>query len=134
MPPGALRAEHIAEARAVAAARLPSPIAEAVLAVAELFVQVVLDLEVPRMVFGRACLLGDAAFVARPHAAAGTAKAADDAWALRHALAAHADDPPRRWPRGNPAVSPSGAACWRGRGRSGGARRSTAPGEPVIPN
>ncbi len=45
------------------------------------------------MAFGRACLLGDAAFVARPHAAAGTAKAADDAWALRDALAAHPDDP-----------------------------------------
>lgn len=91
VPPGALRAEHVAEARAVAAARLPPPIAEAVHAVVDPFVQVVLDLEVPRMVFGRACLLGDAAFVVRPHAAAGTAKAADDAWALRDALADHPD-------------------------------------------
>ena len=82
VPPGSLRPEHIAEARAVAAARLPGPIAEVVLAVDDLFVQVVFDLEVPRMAFGRACLLGDAAFVVRPHAAAGTAKAADDAWTL----------------------------------------------------
>ena len=37
--------------------------------------------EVPRMVFGSACLLGDAAFVLRPHAAVGTAKAATDATA-----------------------------------------------------
>jgi 2,6-dihydroxypyridine 3-monooxygenase len=92
IPPGALRPDHVAEARAVAAARLPGPIAEAVQAVAEPFVQVVLDLGVPQMAFGRACLLGDAAFVVRPHAAAGTAKAADDAWALCDSLADHGDD------------------------------------------
>lgn len=45
------------------------------------------------MAFGRACLIGDAAFVARPHGAAGTAKAAADAWALVDALARHADVP-----------------------------------------
>ncbi len=93
VPPGALRPEHVAEARAVATARLPGPIAELVLAIDDPFVQVVFDLEVPRMAFGHACLLGDAAFVARPHAAAGTAKAAEDAWTLRDALAAHPDDP-----------------------------------------
>jgi 2,6-dihydroxypyridine 3-monooxygenase len=46
----------------------------------------VLDIDVPRMAFGRAVLMGDAAFAARPHAAAGTAKAAADAWALAEAL------------------------------------------------
>jgi 2,6-dihydroxypyridine 3-monooxygenase len=92
VPPGAVRPEHLAEARAVASARLPAPMAEVVHAVEHLFIQVVLDLEVPQMVFGRSCLLGDAAFIARPHAAAGTAKAADDAWALRRALDDHPDD------------------------------------------
>jgi 2,6-dihydroxypyridine 3-monooxygenase len=38
------------------------------------------------MVFGRVCLVGDAAFAARPRAAAGTATAASDAWALADAL------------------------------------------------
>ena len=93
VPPGALRPVHIADTHAAAVARLPAPIAEVVLAVDHLFVQVVLDLEVPRMAFGRACLLGDAAFTVRPHAAAGTAKAAEDAWTLRDALDAHPDDP-----------------------------------------
>ena len=93
IPRGSLRPEHIAEGRATASARLPGPIAEAVLAVDGLFVQVVFDLDVPRMAFGRSCLIGDAAFVVRPHAAAGTAKAADDAWMLCEALAAHPDDP-----------------------------------------
>jgi 2,6-dihydroxypyridine 3-monooxygenase len=86
VPPGALRPEHIAEARSEASARLPAVVAEVVNAIDDLFIQVVFDLEVPRMVFGRSCLVGDAAFIARPHAAAGTAKAAEDAFTLRNAL------------------------------------------------
>jgi 2,6-dihydroxypyridine 3-monooxygenase len=58
------------------------------------FLQVVYDIDVPRMAFGRICLIGDAAFVARPHAGAGTAKAAADAWALVEALSRHGDDVP----------------------------------------
>jgi 2,6-dihydroxypyridine 3-monooxygenase len=50
------------------------------------FVQVIVDLAVPAMAFGRVCLLGDAAFAARPHAAAGTAKAAENAWKLGEAI------------------------------------------------
>jgi 2,6-dihydroxypyridine 3-monooxygenase len=38
------------------------------------------------MAFGRVCLIGDAAFALRPHAAAGTAKAAEDAWTLGQAV------------------------------------------------
>ena len=48
--------------------------------------QLIVDVAVPRMVFGRVCLLGDAAFALRPHAAVGTAKAAEDAWQLARAL------------------------------------------------
>jgi 2,6-dihydroxypyridine 3-monooxygenase len=55
----------------------------------EPFVQVVYDVEIDRMAFGRTCLIGDAGFVARPHAAAGTAKAAANAWALAESLATH---------------------------------------------
>lgn len=51
------------------------------------FVQTIYDLSVPEMAFDRVCLLGDAAFVARPHTAAGTAKAAADAIDLGEALA-----------------------------------------------
>jgi 2,6-dihydroxypyridine 3-monooxygenase len=54
-------------------------------------VQVIYDLAIEKMAFGRTCLLGDAAFIARPHAAAGTAKAADDAWSLAESLDAQAD-------------------------------------------
>ena len=61
---------------------MPGPIAEVIAAIDNLFVQVITDVEVERMVFGRVCLLGDAAFAVRPHAAAGTAKAAEDGWRL----------------------------------------------------
>src|SRR5207247_4865971 len=44
------------------------------------------DRETRRMSFGRVAIIGDAAFVARPHVAAGVAKAADDAAALAAAL------------------------------------------------
>jgi 2,6-dihydroxypyridine 3-monooxygenase len=86
LPPGSVSAHHSAEVRAHASARLPKVLAAVVEATDELFVQVVYDIEVERMAFGRVCLIGDAAFAVRPHAAAGTAKAADDAWTLAAAL------------------------------------------------
>lgn len=86
LPPGAVRPEYVAELRAAATARLPDLIAKVVVAAKEPFVQTILDIEVPRMAFGRVCLMGDAAFAVRPHAAAGTAKAAADAWELARAL------------------------------------------------
>jgi len=51
------------------------------------------------MVIDWVCLLGDAAFVARPHTAAGTAKAAGDAVTLAEALdgATGTDDALSSW-------------------------------------
>ena len=86
LPPGAARPEHVKELRATAEARLPTRISTVVLAVKQPFVQAIFDVDVPRMAFGRVCLMGDAAFVVRPHAAAGTAKAAADAWQLANAI------------------------------------------------
>jgi 2,6-dihydroxypyridine 3-monooxygenase len=86
LPPGSVAPHHERELRATAAARLPEDMAEVVARTEELFLQVVYDIKVERMAFGRVCLLGDAASVARPHAAAGTAKAAEDAWVLTAAL------------------------------------------------
>ncbi|MBH5397206.1 hypothetical protein HZZ13_05285 [Bradyrhizobium sp. CNPSo 4010] len=50
------------------------------------FLQTILDVTVPKTVFGRILLTGDAAFVVRPHTAGGTAKAAYEASVLAHAL------------------------------------------------
>ncbi len=96
-----LVAENVAdEMRAAAARELHPRFAELISATTEPFVQVILDLAVPRMRFGRVCLVGDAAFIVRPHTAGATAKAADDARAL--ALAAQGwrgklDDELTRW-------------------------------------
>jgi 2,6-dihydroxypyridine 3-monooxygenase len=92
VPPGGVREEFVQVLRADAATALAPVIAEVVAGVAEPFVQAVYDIEVPRMAHGRVCLLGDAAFAVRPHAAAGTAKAAADAWELAAQLTAHRGD------------------------------------------
>jgi 2,6-dihydroxypyridine 3-monooxygenase len=86
LPPGAAREDLIAEMRGAARHHLAPPIAEIVARVREPFVQAVFDIEVPHMVVGRSCLIGDAAFAVRPHAAAGTAKAAEDGWVLAQEL------------------------------------------------
>jgi len=86
LPPGAARDEVVAEMRTFARKHLAPPIAEVVTGITEPFVQAVMDIAVPRMVVGRACLIGDAAFAVRPHAAAGTAKAAEDGWVLAEEL------------------------------------------------
>jgi len=86
VPPGLVARHHVEEMRATARARLPESLSSIVTAVAEPFLQVVYDIAVPRMRHGRVCLIGDAAFAVRPHAAAGTAKAAEDAWALDRCL------------------------------------------------
>lgn len=88
VPPGAVAPGHVAEMRS-ASSCLQDTLRALVLATREPFIQVIVDLEVPRMAFGRVCLLGDAAFVARPHAAAGTAKAAADAWRLGEVVREH---------------------------------------------
>jgi 2,6-dihydroxypyridine 3-monooxygenase len=92
LPPGAATDQAVAGMRRRAADVFAAPIAEVVTSVAEPFVQVICDIEVPRMVSGRVCLIGDAAFALRPHAAAGTAKAADDGWALAEELTAARGD------------------------------------------
>lgn len=70
-----------------AARLLPPPFAAAVAAEREPFIQAIFDYEAPRMANGRLALLGDAAFVVRPHTAMGVAKAAGDAMALQSCLA-----------------------------------------------
>jgi 2,6-dihydroxypyridine 3-monooxygenase len=95
LAPGTVAHDALDELRRASAARLPPPLAELVDATPEPFLQVVFDIEVPRMAFGRACLIGDAAFALRPHAAVGSAKAAEDAWTLGTALRDEGFDVPR---------------------------------------
>jgi len=86
IPPPLLRDEVIAELRAAARALLPQQLEEVIRRTARPFLQPIYDVETPRMAVGRVALLGDAAFLARPHVAAGVTKAAEDAMALATAL------------------------------------------------
>src|SRR5207344_2316906 len=70
----------------MAQARLAPQFAEAIQRARIHFLQPIVDLESPRMVFGRVVVIGDAAFVARPHVAMGVPKAAGDALALVKAI------------------------------------------------
>lgn len=94
VPPGMLAVDAVDELRATATRELAPAIAEAVTSAGEPFVQAVHDIDVPAMTAGRVCILGDAAFAVRPHAAAGTAKAAADAWELAEQLRAADGDVP----------------------------------------
>lgn len=86
LPPSAPKDEDLARLKQVSKDLLAPTFQTLLEATKEPFVQAILDLQVPQMVFGRAILLGDAAFVPRPHTAGSTAKAAANALALAKAL------------------------------------------------
>lgn len=82
MPQGMIRSEIVEEQRAIAQTILPEPFQHLYEQTQEPFIQPIYDLSVPRMTFGRVCLIGDAAFVPRPHTAASTSKAIANAMEL----------------------------------------------------
>jgi 2,6-dihydroxypyridine 3-monooxygenase len=135
LPPGAVRDEFLAELRATAVSDLPPALAEVVVTSSSPFLQVMIDVEVPQMAFGRVCLVGDAAFSVRPHAAAATAKGAADVWALAEALADAGGDVPlalRRWEP--PQLELGRALLARNRDLGEGAqfRNDWVPGDPAL--
>jgi 2-polyprenyl-6-methoxyphenol hydroxylase-like FAD-dependent oxidoreductase len=83
----------IAAMRQAARERLAPQFAEIVEKTAVPFLQPIFDLASPALAHGRVALLGDAAFVARPHVGMGVAKAGDDAVALAAAIAAEGATP-----------------------------------------
>jgi 2-polyprenyl-6-methoxyphenol hydroxylase-like FAD-dependent oxidoreductase len=86
IPPPLIRPEVMGAIKATARALVAPQVAE-IFARAQPFFQPIFDLESPQIVFGRVALLGDAAFVARPHVGAGVTKAALDAASLADAVA-----------------------------------------------
>jgi len=85
IPPPLIRDDVIARVKADAKALLAPQMAE-IFVRTDPFVQPIFDLESPALVFGRVALVGDAAFVARPHVGAGATKAAIDAAVLADCL------------------------------------------------
>jgi 2-polyprenyl-6-methoxyphenol hydroxylase-like FAD-dependent oxidoreductase len=93
IPPNLIRADVIASMRSDADRLLAPQFAEVIHRTSHPFLQAIVDLEAPRMKLGaRIAILGDAAFVARPHVGMGVTKAAGDAAVLVEALAKDPDD------------------------------------------
>ncbi|MDY6781212.1 MAG: FAD binding domain-containing protein [Cyanobacteriota bacterium] len=86
IPPGTMAPEVEREMRSYAERVLAPPFQQLVAATRQPFVQAILDLGVPQMAFERIVLVGDAAFIPRPHTAASVSKAAANAIALADAL------------------------------------------------
>lgn len=86
IPPPLIRRNAIAAMRAAAERLLAPQCRILVRLIDEPILQPIYDLQSRQLAFGRVAIIGDAAFVARPHVAAGVSKASDDAAALAEAL------------------------------------------------
>ncbi|MET3911410.1 2-polyprenyl-6-methoxyphenol hydroxylase-like FAD-dependent oxidoreductase [Bradyrhizobium sp. S3.3.6] len=87
IPPPLIRKEVIAELKLTARTLLAPQLAELVAGNQQPILSAIFDLETTCMTFDRVVLVGDAAFVARPHVGTSVTKAAQDAWALADELA-----------------------------------------------
>jgi 2-polyprenyl-6-methoxyphenol hydroxylase-like FAD-dependent oxidoreductase len=88
IPPPLVRPDVTAALKRDARALLAPLLAE-LLECAQPFFQAIFDVESPRLAVGRVALLGDAAFVARPHVGMGVTKAAIDALCLCRSIEVH---------------------------------------------
>src|ERR1051326_1214935 len=91
IPPPLIRPEVIASVKADARATIAPQIADIFARTAPFF-QPIYDLASPRLVFGRSVVAGAAALGPRPHAGAGTTKAALDAACLADSIREAGDD------------------------------------------
>jgi len=90
IPPPLVRPDVIAAMKRDAHALL-APLIARLIDASQPFFQAIFDLESPRVAAGRAVILGDAAFVARPHVGMGVTKAALDAQCLADSLSSERD-------------------------------------------
>jgi 2-polyprenyl-6-methoxyphenol hydroxylase-like FAD-dependent oxidoreductase len=91
IPPHLVRAEVVCDLQQAAEASIAPALAAIIRRTRQPYPHGIFDLETPRLTFGRVVLLGDSAFVARPHVGAGITKAALDATGLVEVLAAEPD-------------------------------------------
>lgn len=88
IPPLKVSWKHIAHMRKVAREILAPQYAEILEKTAAPFLQAIYDVRSEQIVFGRIALMGDAAFVGRPHVGMGVTKAADEAIVIAKHIAA----------------------------------------------
>jgi 2-polyprenyl-6-methoxyphenol hydroxylase-like FAD-dependent oxidoreductase len=136
VPPNRVSWRHIAQARQDAQRLLAPQFAEVIEKTAHPFFQPIYDLRSDRLWEGRVAVMGDAAFVARPHIGMGVTKAAQDAVALADALQQHASLPEalrqyesQRLPAGRQAVA---RARWLGSSLEEAAGAIAQPPQPPM--
>lgn len=91
VPPGEMAPARQAWLRDMGERYASPPFRELIRHTDDIFVQAIQDFKVPKMVFDRVLLSGDAAFIPRPHTAGGTAKAAANALALAKHIQRYSD-------------------------------------------
>jgi 2-polyprenyl-6-methoxyphenol hydroxylase-like FAD-dependent oxidoreductase len=89
IPPHKVNWRELASVREAAARLLAPQFAEILQKTAQPFLQPIFDLCSTKIAFDRVAIMGDAAFVARPHVGMGVTKAAEDADALTNAILSH---------------------------------------------
>lgn len=93
IPPYKVAWRHLSAARQAARELLAPQFAEILEKTVQPFLQPIYDCASSQLAFGRVALMGDAAFVARPHVGMGVTKAAQDAMALTGSIAEHGANP-----------------------------------------
>ena len=88
IPPLKVSWKHIAEMRTVARDILAPQYAEILEKTPSPFLQTIYNVRSEQIVFGRIALMGDAAFVGRPHVGMGVTKAGDEAMVIARHIAA----------------------------------------------
>ena len=136
MPPGLLQGHFVRELHTEADRVLAPQLRDLVQLCDDPFIQAIFDVAAERFVHGHIVLIGDAAAVLRPHVAAGTAKAAADAWALHDQLS-KLDQPDlldsvlAEWEQSQLALATTSAERSRRMGESAQVHSTMVPGDPA---
>jgi 2-polyprenyl-6-methoxyphenol hydroxylase-like FAD-dependent oxidoreductase len=133
IPPQQVSWRAIAAMREAARTRLAPQFAEVVEKTAVPFLQPIFDLASDDLSFGRVALLGDAAFVARPHVGMGVTKAGDDALALAECIATHGATPAALQAYAARRTAPCAAVVERGRQLGAYLQAQSGDGAAVVP-
>jgi len=115
IPPNKVAPHHVSAVRQAAGELLAPQFAEVLEKTRQPFLQPIYDCSSTTIAFGRVALMGDAAFVARPHVGMGVTKAAEDAMALTDLIAQHGATPQAVQAFERQRLAPARAAVHRAR-------------------
>jgi 2-polyprenyl-6-methoxyphenol hydroxylase-like FAD-dependent oxidoreductase len=115
IPPNKVALQHVTAVRQAARELLAPQFAEVLEKTRQPFLQPIYDCSSSKIAFGRVALMGDAAFVARPHVGMGVTKAAEDAVALTDLIAACGATPQALQAFEKKRLAPASAAVQRAR-------------------